>query len=205
VSRRVGDWAKTVRLTRTDERFAEFGDDVTKTLHACIEAHIAEQRFPKFTRIADLRRYLRNKAREERDLAKRLRGYTSKYVVGHPTLILPSLGLEPLPGRVFDPTAMAQDLDRVASLTEDAAAACKDKGGPPPMRAFTVLAEGLIHTYRRATKLRGTGRSAREGKLLDLVEAVLPIARRIAMDVTGKPLAVPRDVGDYLHRVAGRL
>ena len=74
------------------------------------------------------------------------------------------------------------------------------------MRAFTVLAVGLILAYRGATKLRGTGRGAREGKLLDLVEAVRPTARRkIAMNVTGKPLAVPRDEGDYLHRVASRL
>jgi hypothetical protein len=207
VSRRIGDWAKTVGLTRTDKRFTQFREGVTDTLHACIEAHIVEQHFPKFTRIADMRTYLRNRARIERDLAERLRDYTSKYVVGHPTLVLSSLGLNPFPGRVFDPAAMAQEFDRVASLTEDLAAACKDKGGPPPMRVFKVLAEGLIRAYRQATGERGTGHGSRAGHLLDLVEAVLPTVREIANQATGQPLRTPSEdnLGEQLHEIARQL
>jgi hypothetical protein len=207
VARRIEDWAKIVGLTRTDERFTQFREDVTEALCACIEAHIVEQLFPNFTRIADMRRHLGNKARDERDLAERLRDYTSKYVVGHPTLVLPSLGSEPFPGRVFDPAAMAQDFDTVASLTEDAAAACKDKGGPPPMLVFKVLAKGLIRAYRRATGRKGTGHGSREGRLLDLVEAVLPTVREIGKQVTRKPLRTPtaKNLSEQLNEIAGQL
>jgi hypothetical protein len=207
VAQRIEDWARTLRLTGTDERFAPFREDLAETLYACIEAHIAEQLFPNFTRIADMRAYAKNKASAERNLAERLRDYASKYVVGHPTLVLPSPGSEPLPGRVFDPAAMAGDFARVASLSEDAAAACKDTGGPPPMRAFKVLAEGLIRAYRRATGRKGTGHGSRLGRLLDLVEAVLPTARKIAKQVTARPLRAPteKNLSERLNEIAGHL
>jgi hypothetical protein len=207
VLRRIEDWAKIVGLTRTDERFTRFREDLTETLCACIEVHIAEQLFPKFTRVADMRRHLGNKAHDERDLAKRLRDYTSKYVVGHQKLVLPSLGSAPFPCRMFDPAAIAQDFDRVASLIEDAAAACKDKGGQPPMRAFKVLADGLIRAYRRATGRKGTGHGSREGSLLDLVVAVLPTVREIGEQLTRKPLRTPtaNNLSEHLNEIAGQL
>jgi hypothetical protein len=138
-------------------------------------------------------------AGEAKALAMRLRDFTKRY----PT---PKLVLHP--GRLFDLDAPAQDLDALASLVEDSAAAFKDTGGPTPrLRAFKVLAEGLVRAYRRATKQSGTGRSAREGRLLDLVEAVLPVVRKIAKDVTGKPLQLPssNNLGEQLHEIASRL
>jgi hypothetical protein len=207
VSRRIEDWAKIVGLTRTDERFTQFCEDVTGVLYACIDAHIVEQLFPKFTRVADIRRHLGNKAHDERDLAKRLRDYTSKYVVGHQKLLLSSLGSAPFPLRMFDPAAIAQDFERVASLTEDAAAACKDPGGAPPMLVFKVLAEGLIRAYRRATGRKGTGHGSREGRLFDLVEDVMPTVSEIAKQETGKPLRTPtaKNLSERLHEIAAQL
>jgi hypothetical protein len=114
--------------------------------------------------------------------------------------------IEALPRRVFDPAAMAQDFDAVALFTDAAAAACKDEGGQPPMRAFKVLAAGLIRAYRRATAQKGTGHGSREGRLLDLVETVLPTARAIAKRVTGKPLRTPseKNLGEQLNEIAKR-
>jgi hypothetical protein len=151
----------------------------------------------KFTRIADMRGHLKKQARDARALAKQLRNFNKRYF--SPNLVLH-------PGRLFDLASPSQDLDTLASLVEDAAAACKDTGGRRGLRAFQVLAEGLISAYRHGTQQRGTGRSAREGRLLELVEAVLPTARKLAQDVTGRPLKAPAEnsLGDYLHRIAMR-
>jgi hypothetical protein len=108
---------------------------------------------------------------------------------------------------IHDPWATACELDGLAQAARQRADACKsaDRGGKPRMRAFEELAAGLVIAYRHATKRRGSGRSARAGKLRDFVEAVLPTACRIAKKVTGKPLASPSDVGEYLHLIARRL
>jgi hypothetical protein len=196
VARHVERWAKTIKLTRSDARFTQFGEDVTKALNACIGAHIAEQHRAKFklTRVADIRRHLKKWTRDARVLAKRLRNFNDRYPT--PTLVLH-------PGRMFDLAAPAKDLDALASLLDDAAAFCKDRGGLPRLQAFQALAEGLISAYRHSTEQRGTGRSAREGRLLDLVEAVLPTASKLA----GRALKAPakNSLGDYLHRIAMRL
>jgi hypothetical protein len=134
-------------------------------------------------------------------LAKRLRDFNSKYVIGHPTLVL-------RPGRVFDPDALAQDFDLLVALLEDQASACKDTGGPThTMLAFTALAEGLTRAYKRATKRKGTGGNVREGRsrLRRLVEAVLPAARKAAT-AAGAPLRAPTNggLGDHLNEIAKR-
>jgi hypothetical protein len=139
-------------------------------------------------------------AGEAKALAMRLRDFTKRY----PT---PKLVLHP--GRMFDLAAPAQDLDALALLVEDRAAAFKDAGGPTPrLRAFKVLSEGLIRAYRRATEQKGTGHSAREGRLLDLVEAVLATALKLARDETGKPFETPASthaLGEQLHEIARHL
>jgi hypothetical protein len=186
-----------------DARFAQFRQDVTGALEACIKRHDMEQD-PFFkTRSADTRKRLQEEADEARDLAKRLRDFTSKYVIRHPTMIL-------RPGRVFDLGPIAQDLDALASYLDDTAADVKDKGGPTrKTAAFDVLAEELIRAYSRATKRKGTGGNVREGRsrLRALVEAVLPPARKIAKDATGQSLKAPASggLGDRLAEIAERL
>jgi hypothetical protein len=200
VRRHIKDWAALVRLTQTDGRFPKFREDVTDALHACMRAHIAEK-YRRHKRYSHLSRDFDAAARAATSTAKGLRNLA--VVLKR----LPPMHHDPAFRLMHDPHATACELDGLAQMARRYADECKsaDRGGPSTMRAFKVLAVGLIHAYRGATKKRGTGRSAREGKLLDLVEAVLPTARTIAMNVTGKPLAAPGDVGDYLHRVASRL
>lgn len=150
---------------------------------------------------------------EARALARQLRDFSKRHLF--PTMVFHI-------GRVFDPIAPAQDLEALpslnlvapaqdfealASLMEQNADACKDKGGSPKMQAFEALATGLIQAYRRATNRRGTGRSARDGDLFDLVEAVLATARKLAKHTTAKSFRAPgseKGLGDYLHRLCRR-
>jgi hypothetical protein len=66
--------------------------------------------------------------------------------------------------------------------------------------AFTALARGLAQALQNATEQPATvafwnAYSERyQGKLLDVVEIMLPTAREIAEAVTGRPLAVPETV-----------
>lgn len=200
VSQHVERWGALLGLTRPDARFDQFEKDVTEALHACMRACIAEK-YRRHKRFSHLRRDLNAVAKAATATSKRLRNLEE--ILKR----LPPMQHDPAFRLIHDPHATAFELDGLAEAARRHADECKsaDSGGPSRMRAFTVLAVGLILAYRGATKLRGTGRGAREGKLLDLVEAVRPTARRIAMNVTGKPLAVPRDEGDYLHRVASRL
>jgi hypothetical protein len=110
--------------------------------------------------------------------------------------------------KIHSPFAMAHDLDGLAKAAREQAQACKslDRGGPAPIRAFTELVKGLVRTYRGATGKSGVGRSAREGRLFDLIVSVLPVARRIAHAATGKRLRAPQrdEIGEFVYRVARR-
>jgi hypothetical protein len=77
----------------------------------------------------------------------------------------------------------------------------------PRLLAFKSLAAGLIRAYHRATGQKGTGHAAREGRLLDLVEAVLPTACMIAEDLTGKQLETPshNNLGEQLNEIANSI
>ena len=198
VSRESEAWAKTIKLTPSDARFAHFREDATGALHACIEKHKMEQD-PFFkTRPADMRKLLKEEADEARDLAAQLRAYHSKYVAGQVTLVLHI-------GRVFDPAGPAEDFEARALFLEEIVGDLRDAGGPPPMLAFKALAEGLVRAYKHATGETGIGHSAREGSLHDLLDAVLPTAERLAKSITGNPLRKSKDPGQYLYRAAERL
>ena len=151
------------------------------------------------TRTADRRKRLKEEADEARDLAERLRDFTRKY--RHGKLVL-------TPGRLSDLAPPAQDLEALASFLEEVIGDLTDRGGPPPrLRAFKALAAGLIRAYRRATGKRGTGHGSQEGRLRDLVEAVLPTASAIAKQVTGKPLRTPseKNLGEQLDEIGSTL
>jgi hypothetical protein len=95
------------------------------------------------------------------------------------------------------------------SLTDIFAKAFVDKGGAPEMLAFRVLVEGLAKAFEV-----GTGRKAKVswnvakdkdqwgGKFMELVEALLPLAKQLAG--TERPLRVPKNrdaLGQYLHEL----
>jgi hypothetical protein len=119
-------------------------------------------------------------------------------------------GLYDVPHEIYWPLAMARELESLSAAARRKSTRFKaaDRGGPTKrMRAFTVLAKGLIPAYRRATSRAGTGHSAREGELREFVEAVLPVAQAIAMTVTGKPLEVPTGdaLGEHLNQIARKM
>ena len=185
-------WAATIGTTATPQ----FLDDVSEALHSCSRAHIAD---PYRRRASDLRLDFLALAREADALTKRL------HRVVKILKRLPPMEHDPA-FRIHSPFAMAHDLDGLAEAAHKQAQACKslDRGGPPPMRAFTELAKGLVRTYRRATGKSGAGRSARAGRLFDLVASVLPVAHRIAHAATGERLRAPQsdEIGEFVHRVA---
>jgi hypothetical protein len=102
-------------------------------------------------------------------------------------------------------------LDRESHYANIAAEALKGKkSGRPRLTAFTQLVKGLAVAYQQAT-----GRAAKvtwnytddcfEGPFLSLVEATLPVARKLA-DAAGKPLPIPATEGalrQYVHDVTG--
>jgi hypothetical protein len=81
----------------------------------------------------------------------------------------------------------------------------RDRGGRPKMRAFAVLAKGSADAYKLATgSLAGVTwkpvSESYEGKFLKLVQAVLPLAEKLA-DMPKRPLRVPQGryaLGKYL-------
>ena len=202
VSRHAESWAKKTGLTPSDARFQPFRVEVTKALYRSIEAHINEQDpfFKAMVRTADWRERLEDEAKLARSLAQLLRDFTRKY--RHGNLVV-------RPGRLFDLASPAQDLDALASHLDEIAGDLKDKGGPTPrFRAFKVLATGLMRAKSGARKRAKGGttrkRAARDGRLLKLVDAVVPTAIEIAKETTGKPLATPShsNVGDHLRERA---
>jgi hypothetical protein len=197
VSRHVEAWSEILGIASTDVRFAQFREDVMEALHACMRTHIAigDRRHKRFS---DLRKDFLSLARAAEATATRLRGVHE--LLKH----LPPMQHDPAFRLVHDPQATAFELGDVAEAARRHADDCKraDRGGELPMQAFSVLAQGLVGAYQDATNRTGVGRGAREGQLLDLYEAVLPIAREIAEAVTGKELEVSDDPGEYLHRLA---
>jgi hypothetical protein len=189
-------WAAAIGTTAT----AQFRDDVAGALNAAIRAHIAEQ-YRRYERASDLREDYLKLVNLSTQASKKLRQVQA---------VLDSLPpMQHDPGfRIHSPIVMAHDLDRLLEAARRLAEKCRsfDRGGPAKMEAFEALAKGLICAYRRATGKSGAGRTARQGRLLDLAEAVLPMARKIARAVTGKPIRAPADdaLGEQLHRIARR-
>ncbi len=200
VPKYVETWADLLGLTRTDERFDQFKEDVTEALHACMRAHIAEK-YRRHKRFSDLKD-------DFEAVAKAATAAKEALCVLEDTLKrLPPMQHDPAFRLAHDPWATAFELDGLAKAACRHANECKsaDRGGQLPMRAFGELVVGLVRAYKGATGEIGTGRTAREGRLLDFLEAVLPIACNIAKSITGKPLKVSKYPGEFLHRTAERL
>jgi hypothetical protein len=96
-------------------------------------------------------------------------------------------------------------LRRSAACMDFFAKAFADKGGRPKLRAFHVLAVGLASAFgagtgRRATVNWNGAKDQWGGKFMELVEAVLPLAKELAG--TERPLQTPASrlaLGQYLH------
>jgi hypothetical protein len=200
VARHIEAWAKIIELASTSPQFVPFRRDVTEALHACIDAHIADALFPKFSRISDLRKHRKKMVAEAKGLARRLRNFNKKY--SFPTMVVHI-------GRTFDLVAPAEDLEALASLWEEDPAKAIDRGGPSRMQAFRMLAQRLACAFQRAA-----GHSASvtwnnydecyEGRFFRLVQAVLSVACEVAKVATTRSLSVPKSptaLGKYLQRL----
>jgi hypothetical protein len=204
VPRHVEAWAKTIGLQSTDARFAQFREDVTEALHACMRAHIAGKH-RRYERISDLREDFIALGKAATAAIAKLRD------VENILKRLPPMQHDPAFRLIHDPWATALELDGLAKAARQHADDYKsaDRGGPSRMRTFDALAEGLIRAYSGATKRKGTGGNVREGtsRLRGLVEAVLPTAGELAIAATGKQLKTPAagSLGDRLDEIATRL
>ena len=200
VTQRIERWAGTIGLTPADKAFDRFRQELTDALHACMRAHEAGQR-RRYARFSDLRKDLLALAKAAKAAAQRLRK------VEDILTRLPPMQHDPAFRLAHDPHSTAFELDGLTEASRRHAEECKlaDRGGPSKMRAFAALADGLIQAYQHATKKTGKGRGAREGPLLDLIQAVLPTARHLGKLNTGKLLQVPTEdgLGEYLHKRVG--
>jgi hypothetical protein len=199
VSQHAEKWSTAVGLAETHDRFGQFVKDVTEALHACMRAHImvAYHRYP---RPSVLRKDLLALANAASEAATKL------YNVRDILAVLPPMHDDPAFRLAHDPQSTAFELCSLAKRSRERADMLKkaDRGGKTPMRAFDMLARGLVTAYQRATGQTGAGRAAREGALLDLCKAVLPQARKLAKAITDQALETPSDRGEYLYRVARR-
>jgi hypothetical protein len=199
VSASIRDWATMVDLASTDAGFDQFSNDVAGALRGCIHAHIAScSQDRENERSKRLRqKYLALQRRRIAALKKVDEAFAPKF---------PPLYHE---YQAFmsgsHPSNYKEGLKALTDAMRLQADEWKLTAGRPPLRAFDALAEGLVVAYRCVTERTGVGFSAREGELRAFVEKVLPVARKIARAVTGKPLKVPENseaIGEYLHRVA---
>jgi hypothetical protein len=198
VLQHINGWATTLGRAPTDACIDQFCHDVTKALHACMQVHIAGR--PPSDPHKELRKAFLARHRARIAALKKLR---DAFAVCWPPSYHEFRAWESHPQL----TAHQHELEALAAAMLLQANEWKstDRGGRPPMRAFNVLAEGLVVAYQRATGKTGVGHGAREGELRAFVERVLPVAGEIAKAVTGKPLETPTTpdaIGEYLHRVA---
>jgi hypothetical protein len=200
VSGKLKPWAKIVGLNEADQRLAQFREDLIEALHACIGAQMAALD-PRLNRQSDLRAHLLEMVKAAESLITGLRDFNNKYT------ILPRNHIRVLPDgsfRTLDLVSTAEDLEVIVSFLEPAAKACVDKGGAVPLLAFQVLANGLVRAYRHATGETGKD-GVRQDTLHDLLDAVLPTAKKLIKSITGKPLEFSKDPGQYLYRTVERL
>jgi hypothetical protein len=174
-----------------DTSIDQFRDDVTKALHACMQAHIAGSARKKVGKKSPGVFYARYLKR--REAVEKLReAFTPIFPPSYHEF------------QVWDDlTPFTLKLEALTEAMRLEANDSKSTGGrPPPMQPFKSLTIGLVHAYQRSTGNSGVGYGARKGKLHGFVEKVLLVAREIAEAVTGRPLVTSKSIGDYLHRVA---
>jgi hypothetical protein len=183
VPQRIEAWAEIIGLRSTDVRFAQFQEDVTEALHACMRAHVAA---PYRSRWSDIRTDFMRVAEAARAVARHLDNLRAAFD-----------GLPPIPIWLRDPAPMFKhlplqsisDLEALASEADRQAEACKlsDKDSRPEMVAFATLAAVLAQALEHAT-----GSSALDSaEFVPLVNAILPVVRDIAERTTGRRLAEP--------------
>jgi hypothetical protein len=210
VHRRIGAYAALINLSCA-VKTQEFENDVIEAILWCAVAHMDESNRKRHSHI---RKALLRIAREAGVAEKSLEGLRT--------------GLHDLPPQYRE--IMDTQLESVAkiatslivnqapwfyalsSIAEMAgfiagAMSGKDKGGAPEMLAFRTLIKGLKRAFERATGSAAAvtwdpRRSRYEGKFVNLVEAVLPLAVPAAGEE--RPMRCPafaKARGKYIHKM----
>ena len=179
VPQHVEAWAAILGLGSTDVRYAQFQEDVTEALHACMRAHIAA---PYRFRWSDIRPDFMRVAQEARSVASHL---------GNLRDLPPATVWLRNPEPMFKhlPLQSLSDLEALANEADQQAEACKlsDKGSRPEMLAFATLVAVLAQALGHATDDAPVGSVG----LVVLVDAVLPVARDIAKRQQGGAFKSP--------------
>ena len=183
VPQRVEAWAATIGVKTDDVRFDRFREDVTEALHACMRAHIAA---PYRSRWSDIRRDFLRVVEEAQAVARHLQNLRRAFDALPP----PSIWLhDPAPMFKHSPTQSASDLEALAKEADRQAEACKlsDKGSRPEMVSFATLAASLAQAFEHAIGAPAVGSAGFSA----LTDAVLPLARDIVKEATGRQLEEP--------------
>ena len=183
VPQHVEAWAAILGLGSTDVRNAQFQEDVTEALHACMRAHIAA---PDRSRWSDIRTDFIRVADAARAVAKRLDNLRAAFDDLPPN---PIWLRDPEPMFKHLPLQSVSDLEALANEADQQAEACKlsDKGSRPEMVAFATLAAVLAQALEHATGEAHVG----SARFIALVDEVLPVARNIAEKATERRLEEP--------------
>jgi hypothetical protein len=215
VPRHVKVWAETIGLQSTDARFAQFGEDVTEALHACMRAHIAAHRWTWVTARAAYSRL----AKDYAAIAQLLRpdgGVVPPFSHSAPFNALPPLWPDPPLLRpalrqfsaALEPYGDAAAFEGLAKAARQYADLCVGKDGRPPPFAFDALWLRLMVALEQATKRKATITHREDlgewgGSFFRLVEAIWPVARGIAEKVTGRALEASTSSGRGKHLQRG--
>jgi hypothetical protein len=183
VPQHVGAWAEIIGLQSTNVRFAQFQEDITEAMHACMRAHVAA---PYRSRWSDIRTDFMRVAEASRAAARHLGDLRAAFDALPP---IPIWLRDPAPMFKHWPLQSISDLEALASEADQQAEACKlsDKGSRPEMVAFATLAAVLAQALERATGSAALDSS----EFVPLVNAILPVARDIAERTTGRRLSEP--------------
>jgi hypothetical protein len=183
VRQHVEAWAEIVGLRSADVRFAQFREDVTEALHACMRAHIGS---PYRARWSDIRTDFMRVSEAARAVAKHLDNLRAAFDALPPNTIWLR---DPEPMFKHLPFQSRSDLLALADSADEQAEACKlaDKGSRPEMVTFAALVAVLAQAFEHATGEAPVGAVG----LVALVDAVLPMARDIGEKTTGRRLQEP--------------
>ena len=197
VPQHVEAWAGIIGLKSADVRVAQFREDITEALHACMRAHEAA---PYRSRWSDVRTDFMRVAEAARAVTRDLRNLRAAFDALPPATIWLR---DPEPLFRHLPLQSVSELEALANEASQHAEACRlsDKDGRPELVAFATLAAVLVQAFQRAT---GAATVDSAG-LVTLVDAILPVARDIAEQATRRRLEEPNSEDarrKYLKRMA---